>query len=121
MKKTLLAIGIALSSLAAHADHDRGPTPPRVGVTIVLNPQASSYDRIEQLERAVADLQGRVYDLEARGGGQAQWVCSTVSNFDKTYIGRGLSQVEAEAAARQACQSDVNGMFCKNEARCKRQ
>jgi hypothetical protein len=76
--------------------------------------------RIQSLERAVSDLQAKVYELSMTPR-QQEWDCSLTSNFHNTYTGRGKTRVEAAAAARQACADKEDGMFCQGAPQCEQE
>jgi autotransporter translocation and assembly factor TamB len=76
--------------------------------------------RVRDLEQAVGDLQARIYDLEKEPSIKTKtvFVCSLTSDFDNVSIGKGDTQVEAEAEARRACAEVDNKMFCKKSTSC---
>jgi len=77
--------------------------------------------RIRNLEQAVGELQSKIYDLEREPAKPAQrmiFVCSMVSNFDKTYVDEGDTELEARAAVIQKCTSAEAAMFCKKRPVC---
>jgi len=74
--------------------------------------------RVWELERAVSQLQERVYDLEATPvvvtpPPAPDWTCR-VSAFGKTYVKTKASRGEAEALVLKACSDDTHEMHCSN-------
>lgn len=77
--------------------------------------------RIRRLEQAVRDLQAQVYDLQdvqVQTRIQTTHVCSMVTPFTGTFVGKASTRIEAEAVTRQRCQQG-RGDFCStNAVRC---
>lgn len=85
-------------------------------------------ERVWDLERAVAQLQERIYQLEADGAATAvatkapaepekpdTWVC-TISAMGKPYVGTGPTKAVATAKATENCMKakGQDGFFCKD-------
>jgi hypothetical protein len=71
--------------------------------------------RVWELERAVAQLQARVFQLEATPTPSPDsWAC-TMKAFGETYIGTGVSKALANAKALDACKAGQKGdsFHCK--------
>ena len=77
--------------------------------------------RIRRLERAVRQLQNRVFDLEADGyradatDSSKQFSCILKTSFDGSYYGYGTSRGKAMEEAPNKCVSK-NGQFSCNKA-----
>jgi hypothetical protein len=78
--------------------------------------------RVWELERAVEQLQMRVFQLEAKptqviapAPATDSWIC-TVKAMGNTYTGTGGSKAVAKSKALEACKAGQNGdgFFCKN-------
>jgi hypothetical protein len=73
-------------------------------------------DRLRRLERAVRQLQGIVFDIDgpvaSPEANKVRFACSVTSSFNKTYIGKGTTEVEARAHALQACEKAESPTFC---------
>ncbi len=71
--------------------------------------------RITRLERAVRELQNRVYDLEDEATPARREVkvftCTLPTSFDGTFIGKGKTEAEARANASNACKRG-GASFC---------
>ena len=76
--------------------------------------------RVWHLERAVAQLQEKVFKLSmerrARPAKRSKYTCY-VSAFGKTYTATKSSETAAKAAVMQKCNKDQSDMFCK-EVKC---
>jgi hypothetical protein len=74
-------------------------------------------ERVWDLERAVAQLQGKVFDLETAPQPKlaASWICS-VEAMGENHTGTGATKAEASQAAISACRAERGGdtFFCKN-------
>ena len=73
--------------------------------------------RITRLERAVRELQNRVYDLEDEAIPARREVkiftCTLPTSFDGTFVGRGKTQGEARAEASNNCK-EGGASFCND-------
>lgn len=72
--------------------------------------------RVWELERAVSQLQNRVFQLEASAkpsGSGDTWLC-TVTAMGDTFTGTGGSKAVAQAEAIKSCKNARNGdgFFC---------
>ena len=81
--------------------------------------------RVWELERAVAQLQSRVFELElsrvkpvptATPATVDTWICK-VTAMGVTYTGTGGSKAVAEHKAIESCKEKTDDFFCK-EAKC---
>ena len=78
--------------------------------------------RVWELERAVAQLQARVFQLEySRVAAPPPkpvdtWICK-VTAMGVTYSGTGATKAVAEQAAIEDCKSKAEDFFCK-DAKC---
>ncbi len=82
--------------------------------------------RVWELERAVAQLQSRVFALElsratspvptATPPALETWICK-VTAMGVTYTGTGASKAVAEHKAMETCKEKADDFFCK-EAKC---
>ena len=74
--------------------------------------------RIIRLERAVRELQNRVYDLEddAKPSRQVKvTTCILQTPFDGVFIGKGVNEIEARANAVRQCSPKVSFVFCSED------
>lgn len=114
MLLTLAVLGTAGSTKMARAD----------GFSVRIGDSHMDTERqMQELQRAVRNLQDRVVYLEQRLAIPPQpvthtWACTIQDDFDKPYLGRGASQTEAEFNARNACTQSRNAMFCKGAPHC---
>lgn len=71
--------------------------------------------RIARLERAVRELQNRVYDLEDDQRPQTRevkiYTCAVTTSFDGTFIGKATTELEARSIAIQRCDA-AKANFC---------
>lgn len=70
-------------------------------------------DRIRRLEQAVADLQQKVYDLQAEAlkpKSHDKFIC-TIDAGDTPFVGKAETAQEAMATVVKNCK-DSNGRFC---------
>ena len=77
--------------------------------------------RVWELERAVAQLQQRVFQLEVSkpaAPAADSWLCS-IEAMGTTYTGTGATKAVASSSAMDKCKAGRNGdgFFCK-EAKC---
>ena len=74
--------------------------------------------RVWSLERAVAQLQDKVFQLSnaAAQTPQKSWTCTT-KNFGKTYTATKPSRGEAKGAVLQSCGKD-NSIGCEDDLKC---
>ncbi|MBN8541854.1 MAG: hypothetical protein J0L82_15795 [Deltaproteobacteria bacterium] len=81
--------------------------------------------RVWELERAVAQLQSRVFELELSRAARPlptatpavdTWICK-VTAMGVTYTGTGGSKAVAEHKAIETCKEKADDFFCK-EAKC---
>ena len=73
--------------------------------------------RIWELERAVAQLQDKVFHLQSGNSKNKMWVC-TITAVGENYKGVGQSKAQAEMRAFKDCKDKrKNTYFCKN-AKC---
>jgi hypothetical protein len=73
--------------------------------------------RLLRLERAVRELQNRVYDLEddARAPRQVKvTTCLLKTPFDGTFTGKGANELEARKNAVAQCIPTVSFVFCND-------
>lgn len=129
--KVLLALMMIMTCLTASAQSRRseGRIDLRNGDSTVRisigNDRADNYllaRRVRLLEEAVRDLQDQVYDLREndvpRERSEKVVVCSLQTNFDGTFIGKASTRLEAEALARNNCQT-AGASFCSStEVKC---
>jgi hypothetical protein len=75
-------------------------------------------ERILDLERAVWQLQRKIYKLESEDSNKSlqSWSC-TIEAMGNKFIGIGRTQPEAQKEALKECKSENDGdtFFCKNE------
>ena len=73
--------------------------------------------RVARLERAVRELQNRIYDLEDDSGPTTREVkiftCILPTSFDGTFIGKGKTEAEARASASNNCEKS-GAPFCSD-------
>jgi hypothetical protein len=125
MMKTFMALIFLCSSLTASAQQsgrnrgESGRIVLRDGQTTVrisVNDNDQLQYRVRLLEEAVRDLQAQVYDLrdsEQRTRIIKTFVCSMVTPFNGTFIGKASTKTEAEAITRQKC-SIARVSFCSS-------
>ena len=74
--------------------------------------------RVRVLERAVRDLQAKVYNLTQAPVVTEQWSC-TLTPFTDRYEGNGTTENMARVNASRACSVSESEMFCRAEkAKC---
>ncbi|NVJ61540.1 MAG: hypothetical protein HWE27_14185 [Gammaproteobacteria bacterium] len=81
--------------------------------------------RIQQLELAVMQLQDIVFELydtvNYRSGhynvSEKRHTCVLDTSYWGTYMGHGLSKIEAKANAKIACENKVDGYFCSESVK----
>lgn len=75
--------------------------------------------RITRLERAVRELQNRVYDLEDETTPTHReikvFTCTLPTSFDGTFIGKGKTEAEARANASNNCKKG-GAAFCSDRS-----
>lgn len=126
----LLALTLTTSAFARETNRD-GRFNTNDGGTIIRIEVGNDRDtdsrqmmrRMVQLERAVRELQNRVYDLEDDARPQTRevriYTCETSSDFGDSHIGLpALTEIEARSNAKKACMQRRNAMFCENTVRC---
>lgn len=71
--------------------------------------------RVWMLEKAVYQLQNRVFQLEAGNSSKSDWICK-ITAMGETYTGIGGSRAVAEANAFENCKRGQkgSGFFCKD-------
>jgi hypothetical protein len=123
--KTLMALIFLCSSLTSSAQRsgrnggESGRIILRDGQTTVrisVNDNDQLHYRVRLLEEAVRDLQAQVYDLrdsEQRTRIVKSFVCSMVTSFNGTFIGKASSKIEAEAITRQKC-GEARVIYCSS-------
>ena len=71
--------------------------------------------RVNRLERAVRELQNRIYDFEDDSVPATRevtvYTCVLPTSFDGTFIGKGKTEVEARANAVNSCKK-AGAPFC---------
>lgn len=130
MKSLLVLLALTTSAFARDNNRD-GRMGTNNGVTIIRIEVGSERDsdsravmrRMMQLERAVRELQNRVYDLEDDARPQTRevriYTCELTSNFGESYIGsQALTELEARNSAKNACTQRRNPMFCDSTPTC---
>lgn len=126
----LLALTLTTSAFARETNRD-GRFNTNDGGTIIRIEVGNDRDtdsrqmmrRMVQLERAVRELQNRVYDLEDDARPQTRdvriYTCEMTSDFGDTSIGASaLTELEARKNAENACGKVRHPMFCDNTPRC---
>lgn len=125
----LLALSLSVSAFAQDRRQMNGRLDLRDGSTIVRINVGSDREsdsrenskRIASLERAVRELQNRVYDLEDETRPSTRevtvYACSLKSAFKGTFLGKGTTEVEAKTNAVQKCiqGSNNDAFFCGEE------
>ncbi len=120
MKKLLLAALMLISSVSfaqsvsATGEIILGNGQTTVGIRIG-NPNPSNtqlVERVLMLERAVQDLQVKVFNLTVNDlPDQSLFECS-LEAFGKMYFGQGNTQNIAISNVKKACLAKNNSMFC---------
>ncbi|MEA9354811.1 hypothetical protein SHI21_01265 [Bacteriovorax sp. PP10] len=132
MKSLLVLLALTLTTSAFARDNNRdGRMGTNDGGTIIRIEVGNDRDtdsratmkRMIQLERAVRELQNRVYDLEDDARPQTReikvYTCETTSDFGEGFLGApALTELEARSNAKKACMQRRSSMFCENVARC---
>ena len=123
--KILLVIAVVFGTVFAHAGKVNVNIETEVTIgggkkTIIVdvgNQERSAEQRVRRLERAVRDLQIQVYQLQLNNIQQpiaiAVHTCSLPTSFDGTFLGKGLTEIEARANAVNACK-DGGGFPCSD-------
>ena len=86
--------------------------------------QKDLYKRLYRLERAVRQLQDRVFDLETENSqlvdeGKKTFTCFIKTNFDGTFTSTKKSLMEAKADAIQKCSDKIKSGFSCDEDKVK--
>lgn len=127
MKKIITILALVLSTAAVARDY--GTISLNDGKNIFRIDIGNDRDvetrqlvkRIVRLERAVRELQNRVYDLEDDAAPSRREVtiftCTLPTSFDGTFIGKGKTAAEARANAVNKC--EMGGGFPCNDSRIK--
>lgn len=107
---------LAVVAVSGTAFADDAPYRINVGRDYTRYTVAELQRRVFDLERAVMQLQERIYHLESAPPPppvvmQPPWTCS-VSAFGKTYVHTAGSRGEAEALVRSKCASASHQMHC---------
>ena len=117
MSKLLIAVSVVLSLSASYVIADDVF---RIQVPKEFKGKGSSnadlQRRVWELERAVAQLQMKVFQLQVEGTAAAQkedWLC-TVSARGTDYTGTGRSKAVASSRATESCRkaNSGDGFFC---------
>ena len=76
--------------------------------------------RVLQLERAVDQLQRKVFQLESGGGNRANWTtCYIKTPFDGTFSATEPTETAARAKALEKCSNKASSTFCQErELKC---
>lgn len=125
MKTILVLLALSLS-FSAMARDERGSIELRDGKTILRIDVGNERDqdsramarRIVNLERAVRELQNRVYDLEedtrpVYSREVVVHVCALKTSFNGTFIGKASSETESRASVVQKCKNG-GAAFCES-------
>lgn len=119
----LLALTVSVTAVARDDRYVDGRYTKNNGDTIIRIEVGNDRDtdtrammrRMVQLERAVRELQNRVYDLEDDARPQTREVrvftCILPTSFNGTFIGKGSTEIEAKAEASRACEGG-GASFC---------
>lgn len=80
--------------------------------------KAELRQRVWMLEKAVYQLQNRVFHLESESNSKSDWICK-ITAMGETYTGIGGSRAVAEAKVFKNCKKGQkgSGFFCK-ESKC---
>jgi hypothetical protein len=123
MKKVITILALVLSTTTFAKDY--GSISLRDGgnilrIDIGSEQEANSRQlaqRVTRLERAVRELQNRVYDLEDDNTASRRetkvFTCTLPTSFDGTFIGKGKTEGEARANASNACEKG-GAAFCSD-------
>lgn len=127
MKKSLVLFTLALISTSTFAKDYTGGMSLRDGSRIIRIDIGKENDsdtrqlskRVLQLERAVRELQNRVYDIEEDSRPSYREVkvvtCVLPTSFNGTFIGKASTEVEARALAVNNCKKG-RGSFCNDNS-----
>jgi len=131
MKSLLVLLALTVSVTAMARDDRDGRYTKNDGGTIIRIEVGNERDtdsrqmmrRMVQLERAVRELQNRVYDLEDDARPSVRevriYTCEVTSNFGDSHLGSpALTELEAKNSAKLACSQRRNPMFCENTPVC---
>jgi len=124
---SVLALCIIGSSIAFAQIRERVPMPPiGRGDARVLELEG----KVRELERTLYDVDQRLRTIETGGyigqplpvpapGYRQQISCLLVdSGFQKTFLGKADTQLQAEVMARQECAKKVHQSYCNSKVRC---
>ena len=81
------------------------------------NDRRSDRDRLRRLERAVRDLQYRVYELEGSGQRDILYTCKYKA-FSKVFYGQASTIGTAERIAEEKCTREYHSMHCEMPEPC---
>lgn len=121
----IIGLFIALCSLVSFADNRQsGPRDSNLEQIV-----SQMQQRILRLEDNQRRLEDRVYNLESEADGGGSYprppsssyerACLLVDSvFSKTFLGKGRTQLEAEANVRQECAKGTSSYYCTGQVRC---
>lgn len=134
MKRIFMMVLLAIGSTSAFAQTGVkvdgtiviGDLDNKIKITVGTHENERDSDRIDRLERAVEDLQRKLYrgGKVQRGG---QWVCAVKSTSPliggvKTFLGKATTRIEAEMHARNKCLEEESlEMYCRGTAQCEQE
>lgn len=117
VSKSVLLFGLTLSA-SAHAEEIFRI---EVGRDYNRYSQRDLQRRVWELERAVSQLQARVFELELSNlksptptpAPLETWLCK-ISAMGVTYTGTGATRAVAEHKVMETCKEKADDFFCKN-------
>ncbi|KYG60420.1 hypothetical protein [Bdellovibrio bacteriovorus] len=95
--------------------------------------QSREAERIRILETKVSQLEGLIYNLNQRVSNLeyqnppmppppppiVEVACMTTdTGYNKVFLGKGRTKLEAEAKAKESCGNSVNAVYCNGSVKC---
>ena len=115
-----LALAVSMIASASATSADEAPYRIYAGRDYRAYSNQELQRRVFELERAVMQLQQRIYNLESAPPPVVvapppppPWTCS-VSAFSQTYVQTAATRGQAEAIVRQKCAAASHPMHCSN-------
>lgn len=108
----LTTIALALVTTTAQAQNNGGSLNP--GQIQKCLSMAANADLLNEVNRRMSYGQQPVYPAPSSG-----YSCLVIdSGYSRTFVGKGGTKLQAEAAAKTSCSKSVNSTYCDSAVRC---